>query len=67
MLNKFKEKSKSFYVTGSGLSFDVSHCEDNCSMEAIVRNQIAKFKDYRTYLSELLANRPALKGKNNVK
>ena len=64
-LNKFKQKAPTFYITGSTPDFDVSHCGDNCSMSVIVTSQIEKFKEYRTYLSELLANRPKPKGNKN--
>ena len=58
VLNNFENKVKSFYVTGTTSSFKPTHCKDDCSFDAIVETQLDKFKDFRTYLSELLANRP---------
>ena len=63
VLNTFKAKAPTFYIRSTTPSFDASLCGETCSIEALVQSQIAKFKDYRTYLSELLANRPQAKRK----
>jgi hypothetical protein len=39
-------------------SFKPTHCKEDCTFDAVVETQLDKFKEFRTYLSELLANRP---------
>lgn len=58
VINSFEKKSKEFYVKATDTSFNPMFCEDECSLDALVRNQLDKFKKYRSYLSELLVNRP---------
>lgn len=57
-LQNYKQKLKTFYVSSSDAKFDTTYCTENCSLDAMVKNQINQFKLFRTYLSELLANRP---------
>lgn len=58
VLNNFEKKKNSFYVTGTTPSFKPTHCKEDCTFDAVVETQLDKFKEFRTYLSELLANRP---------
>lgn len=57
-LQNYQKKLKTFYISSSDANFDTSHCLENCSLDAMIKNQIDKFTQFRTYLSELLANRP---------
>ena len=57
MMKKFDEESKKFYVSGSDVNFDPKFCDEVCSVRAIVDAQIAKFADFRIYLTKLLENK----------
>ncbi len=57
MMKNFDEESKKFYVSGSDVNFDPKFCDEMCSVRAIVDAQIAKFADFRVYLSKLLDNK----------
>ncbi len=58
VLNEFEKKSKEFYVKATDTSFDPKFCENECSLDALIKNQLDKFKKYRIYLSKLLVDRP---------
>ena len=57
MMKNFDEESKKFYVSGSDVNFDPKFCDEMCSVRAIVDAQIAKFADFRVYLTKLLDNK----------
>ena len=58
VLQNFREKVKTFYTNPTDTTFNAKLCDENCSLEALINNQIDKFKEFRTYLSELINNRP---------
>ena len=53
---KYEEKSQTFFVKANDMN--PKYCEDNCSVAALVKKQQDKFADFRTYLAELIAQRP---------
>lgn len=57
MMKNFDEESKKFYVSGTDVNFNPKFCGENCSVRALVDAQIAKFADFRIYLTKLLANK----------
>lgn len=57
MMKNFDEESKKFYVTGSDVNFNGKFCDENCSVRAIMDAQIAKFADFRIYLTKLLTRK----------
>lgn len=58
MMQKFANKVPEFYVTGTDVAFNTKFCGEFCSMDAIFNAQTDKFAEFRTYLSQLLAERP---------
>ena len=57
-LAAFEEKARTFYVGGTDVNFNPSFCGDNCSLDAVAEAQMQKFADFRTYLGQLLNERP---------
>ena len=58
IVQNFQNKAKTFYTKASDTNFNAKLCDENCSLEALINNQTDKFKEFRTYLSELINNRP---------
>lgn len=54
----FAQNIQNFYIRSSDVNFNPKFCGDDCSVEAMVDAQMAKFADFRTYLAKLLAERP---------
>ncbi len=57
-LAKHHDISQTFYVNGTGLNFDPKFCGETCSMDAVFNAQMAKYTDFRVYLTKLLDKRP---------
>lgn len=57
-IKNFSKKAKTFYVTGTNASFDPRFCGENCTMQSVVAAQLAKFAEFRTYLNQLIDERP---------
>lgn len=57
--NSFMQKSKTFYLSGTDVNFSPRFCGENCSLEALVTAQMDKFAEFRTYLAQLLEERPS--------
>lgn len=57
-LAKHHDISQTFYVNGTGLNFDPKFCGEICSMDAVFNAQMAKYTDFRVYLTKLLDKRP---------
>lgn len=55
---RFAQKISDFYISGSDVNFNPKFCGDDCSVEAMVDAQLAKFAEFRTYLAQLLNERP---------
>lgn len=55
---RFANDARDFYITGSDVNFSPKFCGEDCSVEAMVDAQLAKFADFRTYLAKLLNERP---------
>ena len=54
MLENFNQEAKTFYVKGADASFSGRHCDETCSFEAIIDEQISKFEEFKSYLFDLL-------------
>lgn len=57
-LAAFEKKAREFYVSGTGLNFNPKFCGETCSMSAVFDAQMAKYADFRVYLTKLLDRRP---------
>lgn len=58
MLAAFAKKAQSFYVGGADTGFSPKFCGEDCSMQAIADAQMEQYAAFRTYLAQLLAERP---------
>lgn len=58
MLTAFAKKAQSFYVGGADTGFNPKFCGEDCSMQAIADAQMEQYAAFRTYLAQLLAERP---------
>ena len=58
VIKEFENKTKTFYIKATDTSFNVKQCDENCSLEALIDNQVNKFKEFELYLSNLVDNRP---------
>jgi hypothetical protein len=58
VIKEFENKTKTFYIKATDTSFNVNKCGDNCSLEALIDNQVNKFKEFEIYLYKLIDNRP---------
>lgn len=58
MLAAFAKKAQSFYVGGADTGFNPKFCGEDCSMQAIADAQMEQYAAFRTYLAQLLAERP---------
>ena len=58
MLAAFAQKAQSFYVGGADTGFNPKFCGEDCSMQAIADAQMEQYAAFRTYLAQLLAERP---------
>ncbi len=57
---RFARRIQDFYITGTDVNFNPKFCGDDCSLEAMIDAQLAKFAEFRTYLAQLLNERPSL-------
>lgn len=57
--NSFMQKAKTFYLSGTDVNFSPRFCGENCSLDALVTAQMDKFAEFRTYLAQLLEERPS--------
>ncbi len=58
ILTAFAKKAQSFYVGGADTGFNPKFCGEDCSMQAIADAQMEQYAAFRTYLAQLLAERP---------
>lgn len=54
LIDKFNNDIKEFYVSGSDVNFNPKYCGETCSVGALIDAQIARFADFRVYLTKLL-------------
>lgn len=52
--SNFQKNAKTYYIKASDINFNPIHCEDICSLEALVNAQIQKFAEFRIYLTKLI-------------
>ena len=65
--NSFMQKAKTFYLSGTDVNFSPRFCGENCSLNALVTAQMDKFAEFRTYLAQLLEERPSSSEVTNLK
>lgn len=50
----FEKQAKRFYLRADSVDFNAKHCDENCSVKALVAAQKEKFGDFKQYLYRLI-------------